>query len=235
MNILDIIIVLILFIGMVIGYKQGFLKGIISLVGVSLIAIISFLFRDNLADILLKICPYFNFSGSYEGITSLNILVYEGISFAIIFVFLFGFLAIVLSVTGIIQKIIDISIVLTLPSKILSIIVGLINGVVIVFIVLFVMININPMRKYVYNSYISKLILERVSVLSKSTTNNYLAYEEINNSVKACKKEHNKTKCNTDVANTLIKYDIISKDDVEELIILRKLKGVNRKDLITYD
>ena len=88
---------------------------------------------------------------------------------------------------------------------------------------------------HVYNSYISKIILERTAVFSNTTSNSYLAYEEINGTIKSCKKEHNKKKCNTDVANTLIKHDIISKDDVEELIILRKLKGVSRKDLISYD
>lgn len=235
MGILDVIIVLILFISMFIGYKQGFLKGIISLIGISFIAIVSFMFRDNLADILLKICPFFKFSGSYEGITSLNILVYEGISFIAIFLLLFGALAFILGITGLIQKIIDISIVLTLPSKILSVIVGLINGAVVVFIMLYVMLNINPARKYVYKSYISKIIMERTVVLSNSTTNSYLAYEEINNSIKSCKKEHDKKKCNTSVANTLIKYDIVSKKDVEELILIKKLKGINRKDLINYD
>lgn len=235
MNTLDIVIILILVLSMYLGVKKGFLKGIISLVGISIIALISFIFRDNLADIMLKICPFFNFSGQYEGITSLNILVYEGIAFIIIFIFLFGFLSIILKVTGLIQKIIDISVVFTLPSKILGVVVGLINGLVIVFIMLFVMLNINPMRKHVYGSYISKEILERVVVLSSSTTNNYLVYEEINNSIKSCKDNNDKNKCNTEVANTLIKYDIISKDDVEELIILHKLKGINRKDLISYD
>ena len=98
MVILDVIIVLILLVSMFIGYKQGFLKGIISLIGISFIAIVSFIFRDNLADILLKICPFFKFSGSYEGITSLNILVYEGISFIAIFLLLFGALAFILGI-----------------------------------------------------------------------------------------------------------------------------------------
>lgn len=235
MNVLDVCIIAVLALTMFIGYKQGFLKGILSLIGISLIAFVSFLFRDNLADILLKICPFFKFSGQYEGITSLNILIYEGITFGIIFIVLTSFLIILLNITGLIQKIIDTSVVLTLPSKILSVAVGLINGIVIVYIGLFVMMNINSSRKLVYNSYISKIILERTAVFSKSTSNNYLAYEEINNSLKSCKKDNNKKVCNTKVANTLIKYDIISKDDVEELIIIRKLKGINRKDLISYD
>lgn len=235
MNVLDVIIVLIFILGMYLGLKQGFLKGIISLVGISIILFISFLFRDNLADIMLKMLPFFKFSGAYKDITSLNILIYEGIAFMAIFIFLFGFLAIILGISGLIQKLIDHSIVLTLPSKIASILVGFVNALVITFVLLFILLNINPARKYVYNSFISKIIMERTIVLSKETTNNYLAYEEINNVVDECKNSKNKNKCNTDVANTLIKYDIISKDDVEELILIRKLKGINRKDLVSYD
>lgn len=235
MNVLDLIIIFIFMLGMYLGFKQGFLKGILSLVGISIIVFLSFLFRDNLADIMLKILPFFKFSGVYKGITSLNILIYEGLAFLLIFMFLFGFLAIILKVSGLIQKIIDISVVLTLPSKILSILVGFVNALVIVFIMLFVMLNINPARKYVYGSYISKVIMERTFLLSKATSNNYLAYEEVNHVVKSCKKNHNNNVCNTEVANILIKYDIISKDDVEELILIRKLKGVNRKDLVSYD
>ena len=235
MNVLDIIIIFILTLGIFLGLKQGFLKGIISLIGITLITFISFLFRDNLADILLKICPFFEFSGMYEGITSLNILIYEGISFAILFLLLTSILLIILKITGIIQKLIDMTVVLTLPSKILGILVGLINSLVIIYVMLFIMLNINSMRKYVYNSFLSVSILERVTVVSDSTTNNYLAYEEINNSIENCKREHDKSSCNTKVANTLIKHDIISKEDVEELIIIRKLKGINRKDLISYD
>ena len=77
--------------------------------------------------------------------------------------------------------------------------------------------------------------MERTIVLSKTTTNNYLAYEEINDLVRKCQSDKDKKKCNTDVANTMIKYDVVSKNEVEELIIIRKLKGINRKDLIDYD
>ena len=100
---------------------------------------------------------------------------------------------------------------------------------------LFVLLNINTTRKHVYNSYLSKIILERTAILSNTTKESYLAYEEINDTINACKKENSKKKCNADVANALIVHDVISKNDVEELIILHKLKGIDRKDLIKYD
>lgn len=235
MNILDIIIILLLVIGMILGVKQGFLKGTILFVGLAIISAISFIFKDDIAGILLKIMPYFNFSGNYKGVTSLNILLYEGVAFLIIFMFLFGILAFILKITGIIQKIIDMSVVLTLPSKILGLLVGFINSIVIIFLALFVLMNLNSTRKYVYNSTISKIILERTAILSNVNSNNYLAYEEINEVIKTCNIKNNTKKCNTDVANSMIKYDIISKDEVVNLIRIHKLKGINRKDLKSYD
>lgn len=235
MNVLDIIIILIFILGMYAGFKKGFLKGIISLIGITLIMFISFIFRSELAGILLKTCPFFTFKGVYKGISSLNILIYEGIAFIIIFMFLFGFLAILLNITGILQKLIDKTIVLTIPSKILSIIVGAINALVITFVMLFILLNINTTRKYVYNSFISKIIMERTVLFSKEASRNYLAYEEINDVVKTCHDDKDKNKCNIDVTNTLIKYEVVSKKEVEELIMIGKLKGINRKDLIRYD
>ena len=235
MNVLDIVIIIMLLLGMFYGLKQGFLKGTISFIGLALILFLSFMFKNNLADILLKTMPFFKFSGVYKEITSLNILIYEGISFLLIFMFLFGILSFILKITGIFQKIIDMSVVLTLPSKILSLVVGFINALITVFIMLFVLININSTRSFVYNSYISKIIMERTFILSNTTKDYYLSYEEINNVIKACQNNNNTKKCNTDVANIMIKYNIVKKDEVIDLIKIHKLKGINRKDLIDYD
>ena len=235
MNLLDYIIIIMFILGMFYGVKQGFLKGTISLVGLVILVLLSFIFKDTIADILLKVCPFFKFSGQYQGVTSLNILLYEGISFALVFMFLFGIFGFILKLTGIIQKIIDMSVVLTLPSKLLGLAVGFINALVLVFIMLFVLLNINGTRSYVYNSKISKIILERTVFLSKTTQKYYLSSEEINDVIKTCKIDNNTKICNTEVANSLIKYDIIDKEDVLDLIKIKKLKGINKEDLKDYD
>lgn len=230
--VLDIVIGIILLLGVFYGTKKGFINGFLSLIGFALILTFSFLFHSSVADVLLKGMPFIKFKGVYKGITSLNILFYEAIGFILIFVFLLSILGLLLKVTGILQKIIDYSIVLTLPSKILGIIAGLINAIIVIFIMLFVLLNINSTRKYVYDSKVATFVLQRTFILSDATSEYYLSAEEINDTINQCKSADESKKCNANVTNILIKYDIISKEKVIELIDSNKLKNINKEDIL---
>lgn len=231
-GILDGIIVILFMLGIVYGTKKGFLHGIIAFAGLIVILTITFLLRGTVGDILLKGMPFFKFHGAYKGITALNILLYEAVAFILVFLFLLSILSLILKFTGILQKLIDSSIVLTLPSKILGVMVGLINTLIVIFIMLFVMVNINSTRKYVYESKIASLIMERTFILSSINDKYYLSAEEINNVLDKCKEEKNKHICNVMVTNTLIKFDVITKEKVIELIDSNKLKNISKKELI---
>ena len=231
--ILDIIILSIFALGFIYGLKKGFINGIISLVGLVIIVVLSFLFKGLLASTFMNIFPFFKFSGAYKGIYSLNILLYEGIAFFLIFAFLLSILSLIMKFTGIVQKIIDLSIVLTLPSKILGVLTGLFNAIIVVFVMLFILLNINKTRKMVYDSKIASFILERTFILSSVTSNEYLSAEEINDVIHECKNHTSVKTCNTNMANVLIKYNIVEKEKVIELNKKGKLKNINKEDL--YD
>ena len=77
MNILDIIIVLILIMCAIVGFKRGAIKEIVSLVGIILVFVISFSLKGVLGNLLCKFLPFFDFAGSIEGLTVLNILLYH--------------------------------------------------------------------------------------------------------------------------------------------------------------
>jgi len=231
-GILDGIIIILFVLGILYGTKKGFLHGIISFIGLAVILTFSFLLRGVVGDILLKGMPFFKFHGAYKGITSLNILLYEALAFVLIFLFLLSILALILKITGILQKLIDASIVLTLPSKILGVLVGLVNTLIVIFIMLFIMVNLNSTRKYVYDSKIATLIMERTFILSSVNDKYYLSAEEINGVLDKCKDEKNKHICNVMVTNTLIKFDVVSKEKVIELIDSNKLKDISKKELI---
>lgn len=234
-GILDGIIIILFMLGIIYGTKKGFLHGIIAFIGLAVIVSLSFLFRGIVGDVLLKGMPFFKLHGAYKGITSLNILLYEALAFILVFLFLLSILSLVLKITGILQKLIDASIVLTLPSKILGVLVGLINTLIVVFIMLFVMVNLNSTRKYVYDSKIATFIMERTFILSKTTDKYYLSAEEINRVIEECKDEKNKHVCNVVVTNTLIKFDVVSKEKVIELIDSNKLKNISKKELLWLD
>ena len=77
MNILDIVIVLILIMSAIIGFKRGAIKEIVSLVGIIIVFIVAFAFKGVLGNVLCKWLPFFNFAGNLEGVTVLNILLYR--------------------------------------------------------------------------------------------------------------------------------------------------------------
>ena len=231
MTILDGIIIILFVLGIWYGTKKGFINGALSLVGLAFIITFSFLFHALIADVLLKGMPFLKFHGAYKGVTSLNILFYEAIGFILIFIFLLSILGLVLKITGILQKILDYSIVLTLPSKILGVLVGFVNSLIVIFLLLFILLNINSTRKYVHESKVGSVILERTFLLSSATEKYYNATEEINNVMDNCKKSKNKKTCNTNVVNILIDYKIISRDKVIELIDSGKLKNIKREGI----
>ena len=231
MNILDIIIALLFALGILYGTKKGFINGALSLVGLVVIITFSFLFHNIIADVLLKGMPFLKFSGACKEITSLNILFYEAVGFLLIFFFLLSILGLILKVTGILQKVIDYSIVFTLPSKILGVLVGFVNSLIVIFLMLFILLNINSTRKYVHESKISSFIMERTFVLSRVTSKYYDATDEINDVIDNCKKEKDKTICNANVANILVKYNIVDKEKVIDLIESGKLKNINKGDI----
>ena len=135
MNILDIIIILLLLASAITGFKRGVIKELVMLVGIVIVYIIAFSLKGILGLLLCKICPFF----SFDGLPSLNIIMYQLIAFIIIASVLFGIYHFILKLTGIIQKVIDLSIILTLPSKILGLAVGFIEGYIILFMILLVL------------------------------------------------------------------------------------------------
>ena len=231
MAILDGIIIILITFGVLYGTKRGFLNGIVSLAGLFIAFIFGILFRGMIADVLLKGMPFLKFSGSYKGMSSLNILFYEAIAFVLIFLFFISLLSIILKLTGVLQKVIDYSIVLTLPSKILGVIVGVLNALIISYAMSFVMLNMNSTRWLVHESKIANFLLKNTIIVPNVSKKYYESTKDVNDIIDKCKHQKNKKKCNKDVANTLIKNKVVSKDKVIELIESGKLKNINKGDI----
>ena len=78
MGAIDIVIILLLIMFAVVGWKQGVIKEVVQLGGMVVILVISFMFKDELGNVFCKWLPFFDFTGSpVEGMVSLNILIYQ--------------------------------------------------------------------------------------------------------------------------------------------------------------
>ena len=86
-SIVDAIIVLAILLGAVVGFKEGGIKKTVHLVGLVLVFIISFILKDVLASWMYTKLPFFTFGKILNELPIINILLYEILSFIIIFIF----------------------------------------------------------------------------------------------------------------------------------------------------
>lgn len=137
MNIVDALIILIILASGVAGFKRGVLKQTVSTVGFIIVVVLAFYLKNPIAEFLSLHFPFFKFSGSFANVTSLNIILYQIISFILVVLLLEVVLGILIRITGIIEKILKYTIILGIPSKILGFVVGIIEGFIITFLLLF--------------------------------------------------------------------------------------------------
>ena len=170
-NIVDVLIVLGILLYGIVGMKKGGIKQIVSTVGFIIVLILAFNLKNPLAEFLSLHLPFFKFGGIYEGVTALNILIYQLIAFLIIVALLETILNVIISISGILEKILKMTIILSIPSKILGFIVGLIEGFLITFVILLIlnqpMFNIKAFDE----SKLTNKILKSTPVMSSFANN----------------------------------------------------------------
>lgn len=179
MQVVDVIILLMLGMGAVVGFKRGFIRQTVQSLGGILVVVCAFLFKGPLAAFLFKIFPSFDFDGMFSGISSLNILVYEVIAFVILLV-LFGIIfRIVLTVATFIEKILDATIILAIPSKILGAIMGLVEYYLLVFIALFILTLPIFNISLINDSKFKDRILEGTPIVSSLASKTINSFDDI--------------------------------------------------------
>ena len=227
MNIISAVIILIVLFYVFLGFKRGVIKTGVSLVGTIAILIVSYVLKDILANFLMEHLPFFNFGGVFDGITSINILMYDMISFIVIFVLL----NILLTLSGLIEKLLKMTVILAIPSKIFGALLGLIEGILVAFLLSFVLLHIAPTEKYVMDSKLAIVLLERSPFIGRMTTSTTLALEDINNIVNSLKEDDNRSDANFKVLHQMIYWKVITVDEAQKLIDNKKIVFDNEVEL----
>lgn len=233
MNLLDIIIILLLLMCAIIGFKRGAIKEIFSLVGLIVVFIVSFSLKGVLGNLLCKWLPFFDFAGNLSGVSVLNILFYQLIAFIIIYSLLFGIYSLVVKLSGIIQKLVHATIILWLPSKVIGAVVAFITGYITLFVVLLVLLIPFSNSSFFMESKIANFMIYDTPVLassakdiSSSISEVYLLGEDLS------KGEIGKNEANVKTLDILLKYKIVDVETAQELILLDKLDGIDGLDKV---
>lgn len=227
MNIFDIGIILIFIMFILSGFKKGVIKESVSFVGIIIVFILSFSLKGALGNLLCTFLPFFKFSHPIEGITSINILMYQIIAFMIVFSILLGLYTVALKISKILQKLVNFTVILLLPSKILGGLVSFLKGYIILFVILLVLII--PLQKQpIYTeSKLVNSILYKTPIISNSTKSFTKSIEEIYDlGYKVSKNEISSNTANLLTLEIMLKYNIVTKDTIKNLISLNKLDNI---------
>lgn len=226
LNVVDIVIILLILMFGLIGFKRGVFKELVTTVGTILVIILAFYFKNPLANFLSLNLPFFEFGGPFLGLTSLNIVLYQLISFLIICALLSVILNLLISVSGILEKILKMTIILSIPSKILGAIVGFIEGFVLVFIILFFINQPSFNLQIVNESKLTPVILNSTPGLSNVIKDFNSSFEDIYELSNKYMNTSDKNDFNKETVDVLLKYKIVTVDHVSKLVEKDKLKIV---------
>ena len=227
---IDIIIVLILLMGAVVGFKRGVIKSAVTFIGAIVVIILAFYLKNPVSKLMYTYLPFFNFAGDFEGLTVLNIVIYEALAFVIVYVILMSILQILISVTGVIEKVLNFTIVLGIPSKLLGVLFGFFETYLFVFVALFLLSQIPVTNAYIKDSFVADKIANSSPILSGISENYYKAFEEII-SIKD-QNIHDKNEYNRQSLDILLKYDIVDVDSARDLIESGKMPIDNAEGIL---
>ena len=221
-DIIDAIILLIILLGGVIGFKEGVIKKLTSIIGLIVVVILSFTLKNYLSVFFYENLPFFDFWGVFKGIQVLNVLFYELLAFLIISSVLTLVYKILLGVTGIIEKILKATIILSIPSKILGFFVGLIEYYIWVYIFLFVLTLPVFNIRQLYESKTAMFIIEKTPILSIYTNKTVDIYHDLY-SIMYNRIGKSDEQVNEEAMELMLKYDIITTESAHKLVDRNKV------------
>lgn len=223
MTIVDAVVILFLLLGAVLGFKKGAIRSLVGLVGTIAVVVIAYYLKNPVADLLYNFVPFFDFSGNWQGLVTLNILLYESIAYVLVFVILYGLLSLILRLTGIIEKFLTMTIILGIPSKIIGAVLGFLEAVVFSFIILFVLLQFNSSHTFIKESTVAMSILDKTPLIGAMVNDTYDSIVEISDLQDKYKDSASKDEYNAEILGIMLRYHVVTPDTTRKLIDNGKL------------
>ena len=148
MSIVDIIIIALVVAYAIKGFIYGIIKEGVSFIGGILVFVAAYYLKNPVSVFMYKHFPFFNLGGMFDGISVLNVVIYELIAFLLVTSVLAIVLYLLVKLSNILNKILKLTIILDKPSKMLGMVLGVVEGAVITFVIVFSMSLFNKTRVY---------------------------------------------------------------------------------------
>lgn len=224
MGIVDIVIIILLILGLIAGFKRGFLTQTVSLAGFIFIIVGAFLLKNPVSQVLYDKLPFFSFLGVLKGVTIINILLYEIIAFILLVVILWIIFKIIIILSRVLEKVLKFTIIYEIPSKLAGAVLGLIENYIAVFIILYIaslpFFNINALRE----SKFREPILDKTPILNEYTKSTVLVGEELWGLTEKYRTIDDANAFNLEALDVFLKYKIVTVESIDKLIEKNKLE-----------
>ena len=230
MNVVDVIIIALLILGGVAGFKAGVIKKLTDFIGMFVVIILAFYLKNYISVFMYDNLPFFNFFGLINGIDALNILLYEVIAFLVIFIALLFVLKVVLMLTGLVEKILKATVILSIPSKLLGIVVGVIEMYVYLFLILVIVSLPIFDSSFLKDSKMNNFILNNTPVLSGVSEEIIDIYGDVYNIIDNRKNKTNE-QLNEEILKVLIDKKVVTKESAKKLVDKNKIH-INDKSIV---
>lgn len=230
MNVVDVIIIALLILGGVAGFKAGVIKKLTDFIGMFVVIILAFYLKNYISVIMYENLPFFNFFGLINGIDALNILLYEVIAFLVIFIALLFVLKVVLMLTGLVEKILKATVILSIPSKLLGIVVGVIEMYAYLFLILVIVSLPIFDSSFLKDSKMNNFILNNTPVLSGVSEEIIDIYGDVYNIIDNRKNKTNE-QLNEEILKVLIDKKVVTKESAKKLVDKNKIH-INDKSIV---
>ena len=200
MNLVDIFFLLIILVCGLIGLKRGFFKELVLTVGYIILLIISYKLITPTTNLIISLVKVGN--------NPLNLLIYQIIAFLVVFIILGIIFQLIVFLTNILEKLLNVTIVLGIFSKILGFILGLVKGVIVAYLLslLFTLPMFNNIPMFRNSSVRTELLTKMPNIKLNKIVN------EIS------KLDINSNDFNKQVLQILIKYNILTKEKVIDMV-----------------
>lgn len=231
MNVVDLVIIIILAFGALLGFKRGFTKELVIASGFVVSVILAFVLKNTVSEILYMNAPFFKFGGLFKGVTVLNIALYELIAFIIVFSILMIVVKILVAITGIFESFLNMTILLGIPSKILGMIVGAVEHYIWIFIILYVMSLPIFNTNFLEDSKFKNKILNDTPILSKHVGGTVSVFNEFASLKEKYKTTSNANEFNLETLDLFLKYKIVTINSIDKLVEKDKLVFSNIENL----
>ena len=212
---MNVIVVVWLVLGLVIGFWTGFLNRTIKIVEMFVIVFLAVLLKNPVSALLYKHLPFFKFD-----IQSLNIVIYEAIAFVLLIIILVIIIKLINSLINFVESFFSFLLNLGFPSRLMGAVIGFCEGAFYLYFFVFIVLFFSTLCKMPIGNSLANKYLYNAPILNISIGPSLQSCLEI---TEVAVNGEDKNEVDKKSLDILLQYKILSKENAQYLLDNKKI------------